>query len=220
MRDTGRSSTARRAGRRRPGATAATMICAVILLAASAAGCSSSVDGSGSAAPGEVAAYSSDVAASRQSAGRDDASKLCRQAMSSMVVMVRGYNTFVRRLTEVHAYSDVGDLDDKARASLIAGADLIREQVTEATPTDVAAPTNRFLDSTGRLGAAIGQRQLDGLNPIAVQWTRDKQATLNACSVYLPLPPAVAASPVPTSDAAGAGPSSAPAAPPTTSATP
>ncbi|MBD1318205.1 hypothetical protein [Gordonia hankookensis] len=215
MRDTGRSSTAHRAGRRRSAVRAATMICAAMLLAASAAGCSSSVDGSGSAAPGEVAAYSSDVAASRESAGRDDASKLCREAMSSMVVMVRGYNAFVRRLTEVHTYSDVGDLDDKARASLIAGADLIRQQVTEATPADVADPANRFLDSTGRLGAAIGQRQLDGLNPVAAQWTRDKQATLNACSVYLPLPPTVAASPVPTSGASDAGPSSAPTPPPT-----
>ncbi|WP_202421545.1 hypothetical protein [Gordonia sp. SID5947] len=220
MRDTGEGSAARRTGRRRPVVSAATMICGVVLLLASAAGCSSSVDGSGSAAPGEVAAYSSDVAAARESAGRDDASDLCREALSSMAVMVREYNAFIRRLTEVHTYDDVGDLDDKARATLIAGADLIRQQITDAIPPDVADPVDRFLDSTGRLGAAIGQRQLDGLNPVAAQWTRDKQASLNGCSVYLPLPPTVAAAPVPTSGTGESGPSSEPASPSSTSATP
>ena len=110
------------------------------------------------------------------------------------------------------------DLDDKARASLIAGADLIRDRVGSETPADVAATANRFLDSTGRLGAAIGKRQLSGLNPIAAQWTRDKQAMLNSCSGYLPVPPTAGASPAPApgeqSPGAPPTPSVPPSAPP------
>ncbi|MEE4023271.1 hypothetical protein V1Y59_09300 [Gordonia sp. PKS22-38] len=167
------------------------------VLALIAVGCASPIDGSGTAAPGEVTAYEAQRSASIASSIRQDGVDLCRQAMSSMVVMVRGYNVFVERLSEVHAYGEVGDLDEKARASLIAGSDQIRGKLTEKTPEDVREPTTRFLDSTARLGDAIGDRRLTGLNPVAVQWTRDKRAVLDTCERYLPIPPVSDASPAP-----------------------
>lgn len=189
---------------RRWGRTAG--LCALSAVAVLASGCATTVDGSGSAIPGQVAIYRAELSESAASSVRADGVELCREAMSSMVVMVRGYNAFIRKLSEVHDYADVGDLDDRARASLIAGADLIRKRIESSTPVDVAASTNRFLDSTGRLGAAIGKRQLSGLNPIAAQWTRDKQAVLNACVGYLPVPPTAGASPVPGPGGSGSVP--------------
>ncbi|WP_232016708.1 hypothetical protein [Gordonia insulae] len=203
------------ARRRADGVRAAASAVLLCLLAAISAGCASTVDGAGGAAPGEVAAYRSEVSAAAASSIRRDGVALCREAMSSMVVMVRGYNAFVDRLSTVHAYDRVGDLDDRARASLIAGADLIRKRITPLTPADVADPANRFLDSTGRLGAAIAARQLTGLNPIAAQWTRDKQAVLTNCSSYLPLPPTAGASPAPDPRATSSAPSPSSSVPPT-----
>ncbi len=51
---------------------------------------------------------------------------------------------------------------------------------------------NAFLTSSGRLGDAIGRRELVGLNPIADTWTRDKQSVLAVCATYLPTPPGLA----------------------------
>lgn len=124
-----------------------------------------------------------------------------------MVVMVRGYNTFVDRLNVVQSYDRVGDLDDRARASLIAGVDQIRAEMGGTEPAAVTDPITAFLTSSGRLSEAIGRRERAGLNPISDTWTRDKQAVLDACAEYLPTPPglsgasgsaSVPASPTPT----------------------
>ncbi|MCX2965922.1 hypothetical protein [Gordonia aquimaris] len=183
------------------------------------AGCATPIDGSGSAAPGQVAAYQAELSASVASSIRQDGVDLCREAMSSMVVMVRGYNAFVQRLSEVHSYDRVGDLDDRARASLIAGSDVIRGHLSSVTPEDVADPTAQFLDSTGRLGDAIAKRRLTGLNPIAAEWTKDKNLVLDRCAQYLPLPPTSDASPAPAPGSGApqtvAPPSTAPSAPAT-----
>ncbi len=187
----------------------ATRVGVTVLLTAAVlifAGCATSVPGAPTVDSAQVSMYRSEQSASTSAARRELAVTLCRQAMSSMVVMVRGYNAFIRKLSEVHDYAGVGDLDDRARASLIAGADLIRKRIESSTPVDVAASTNRFLDSTGRLDAAIGKRELSGLNPIAAQWTRDKQAVLNACVGYLPVPPTAGASPVPGPGGSGSAP--------------
>lgn len=172
-------------------AAAAALIAAALL----ASGCASAVDGTGVAAPGEVSAYAAERSEREAAAIRRQAVELCRQATSSSVVMLNGYNVLLKRLNEVHNYREAGDLGNKARASLIAGSDQIRAKITPTTPPDVVAPANRFLDTTGRLGAAIGRSELGKLNPIANQWTGDKLALLNACTVYLPLPPA---NPVPS----------------------
>lgn len=184
-------------------------------------GCAEPVDGSGSAAPGQVAAYQAELSASVASSIRQDAVDLCREAMSSMVVMVNGYNAFVQRLSEVHSYDRVGDLDDRARAGLIAGSDVIRAQLSPVTPSEVADPTERFLESTGRLGDAIAARRTTGLNPIAARWTQDKKAVLDRCAQYLPLPPTSDASPAPVPGSAGPDePQTTTLAPPPASATP
>lgn len=159
------------------------------------AACSSTVSGSGSPAPGEVAAYRSELSASAAAAVRAEGVELCRESMSSMVVMVRGYNAFVDRLNATHSYPAVGDLDEKARASLIAGADQIRPKITETAPRDVATPARTFLETTARLENAIRRQQRAELNPVAGQWTRDKQRLLEACAAYTPLPAASSATP-------------------------
>ncbi|GAB90532.1 hypothetical protein [Gordonia rhizosphera] len=193
MRDAKPNSTGSRPGR----AWFSAALGGVCVVAVGLTGCATTVDGRGTAAPGEVAAYQADLSASRAAEVASDGAALCRVAMSSMVVMVRGYNEFVRKLNEVQSYDKLGGLDDTARASLIAGADLIRKEITSTTPTDLAEVTNRFLDSTGRLGTAIARQQLVGLNPVSAQWTQDKQAVLDSCATYLPLPPTDGASAAP-----------------------
>ncbi|WHU48942.1 hypothetical protein QNM97_08190 [Gordonia sp. L191] len=170
----------------------AVMVTAVVLVFA---GCATSVLGAPTVDSSQVSMYRSEQSASTSAARRGLAATLCRQAMSSMVVMVRGYNTFVARLNAVQSYDRVGDLDDRARASLIAGVDQIRAKVTDAVSADVTGPVNAFLTSSGRLGDAIGRRELVGLNPISDTWTRDKQSVLAACATYLPTPPGLASTP-------------------------
>ncbi|MFW0787474.1 hypothetical protein AAFP35_23505 [Gordonia sp. CPCC 206044] len=188
----------------RAGVASSTRVAAVLsALVIGLSGCAMTVDGQGGPVPGDVDAYRSDLMVSRAADARVAGAELCREAMSSMVVMVRGYNAFIRRLNDVDSYDRVGDLDEKARASLIAGADLIRKKLTSTVSGDTAEPTNQFLDSTGRLSAAIGKQQLAGLNAIAAEWTRDKQAVLNRCAPYLPLPPTAGASAVQPSTSSG-----------------
>lgn len=168
---------------------------AVLLAVSVTAGCSTTTPGSSGVDSREVSEYRVEQSASASAARRDTVVALCRQATSSMVVMVRGFNTFVDRLNAVHTYDRVGELDDQARASLIAGVDQIRGKLSDAIPADVTAPITTFLGSSARLGDAIARRELDGINPIATSWTRDKEAVLAACSAYLPAPPGL----VPTS---------------------
>ncbi|QMU19120.1 hypothetical protein FOV72_01565 [Gordonia rubripertincta] len=157
--------------------------------------CTSTVGGAGVAAPGEVAIYRSEVSASAAAQVRTEGVELCRESMSSMVVMVRGYNTFIKRLNTTHSYPEVGDLADKARASLIAGADQIRPRITASAPVDVATPARTFLDSTARLENAIRREQRTELNTVSGQWTRDKARLLEVCGEYTPVPAASSATP-------------------------
>ncbi|MGV9710306.1 hypothetical protein ACWDTI_06545 [Gordonia sp. NPDC003424] len=183
--------------RPRPAVCCAVVVCAVVACAAT--GCASTVDGTAQAPSAEVSSYRSDMSASRASTERTrGAVELCQTVMSSAGSMVRGYNDLVVRLNATDSYDAVGDLDDKARAGLIAGADQIRAKLTESTPADVGDPANAFLASTGALGDAIAKRQLSGLNSIADRWTQDKQILLTRCATYLPLPPATAATPAPS----------------------
>jgi len=170
--------------------------------------CASTVGGAGVAAPGEVAVYRSEVSASAAAAVRAEGVELCSESMSSMVVMVRGVNTFIDRLNRTHSYPAVGDLDDKARASLIAGADQIRPNITDTSPADVVAPAKTFLDSTARLEDAIRRELRTALNPVSGQWSRDKQRLLDACGAYTPIPAPSSATPrAPETDAAPTVPS-------------
>ncbi|ETA05226.1 hypothetical protein BJF87_10900 [Gordonia sp. CNJ-863] len=157
--------------------------------------CTSTVGGTGVAAPGEVAIYRSEVSASAAAQVRTEGVELCRESMSSMVVMVRGYNTFIKRLNTTHSYPEVGDLADKARASLIAGADQIRPKITDTSPPEIATPARTFLDTTARLENAIRKEQRTELNPVSGQWTRDKARLLEVCGQYTPVPAASSATP-------------------------
>ncbi|GAA1482793.1 hypothetical protein GCM10009624_32330 [Gordonia sinesedis] len=151
---------------------------------------------------GEVAAYSADLSVSRAAAAHRAGVDACRLATSSMVVMVRGYNAFVQRLNQVNAYDRVGDLDDKARASLIAGSDRLRPELVGGTPADVTDALRAFLATTDALGEAIRRRETTGLNPVSARWTREKSAVLAVCARYLPPPPTPGSgpeSPVPSS---------------------
>lgn len=189
-------------GASRPVRLVVACVCSGALLMVGA--CATTVPGSPGADSDEVSLYSSEQSASAVAAQRESTVALCRQAMSSMVVMVRGYNTFVDKLNDVQSYDRVGDLDDRARASLIAGADQIRAEVAASIPATVTDPVNAFLASSDRLGQAIARRELVGLNPIADTWTRDKQSVLTVCAEYLPTPPGLsgvssaAATPTPT----------------------
>lgn len=176
-------------------------VCGIVVCAAGLTGCAATVDGSASAPTAEVSSYRADMSASRAAAARtNSAVALCRQSTTSSGVMVRDYNAFVTRLNDTDDYDAVGGLAGTARTSLTTGADQIRAAFTDATPPDVGGPANAFLASTGRLADAIAQRRLVGLNPIADQWTTDKQALLTSCGVYLPPPPAPSsAAPVPPS---------------------
>ncbi|MGC4932780.1 hypothetical protein ACLQ3C_03765 [Gordonia sp. DT30] len=173
---------------RSPAMSVAAM-CAVVMIVG---GCSTTVAGSGSADSAQVSQYRAEQSASAAAGRHELTLALCRQAMSSMVVMVHGYNTFVDRLNEVQSYDRVGDLDERARASLIAGVDQIRAKTNPSVPAAVTDPVNAFLDSSARLGEAIGRRERAGLNPLADTWTQDKQAVLAACATYLPTPPGLA----------------------------
>lgn len=152
-------------------------------------GCST-VDGDGSAQPGQVAAYQSDVSASKALSVRANGVALCRQSIMSIGMMVRGFNDFMVRLNVVQNYDALGDLDDKARASLIAGSDQIRPKITADTPPDVGDPARVFLDTSGQLGDRIARREKVEINVLATQWTQQRDRVLTACIVYVPNPPA------------------------------
>ena len=146
MPDRGGAADGQRRGRAVRSATAAT----IALGAALSGACASTVDGAGAPAPGEVAVYRSELSASAAAEVRAEGVELCRESMASMVVMVRGFNAFVARLNAAQTYAGVGDLDEKARASLIAGADGIRPKITETSPAAVSTPARAFLASTAR----------------------------------------------------------------------
>ncbi|MFW0792784.1 hypothetical protein AAFP30_03125 [Gordonia sp. CPCC 205515] len=179
-------------------------VCGLVVLAAGLSACATTVDGSAGAPSAEVSSYRSEMSVSRAAAARtDSAVALCRQTMTSTGVMVRDYNGFVNRLNDTDDYAAVGGLAGTARTSLTTGADQIRATLTEATPPDVGGPANAFLGSTGRLADAIAQKRLVGLNPVAEQWNRDKQALLTSCGVYLPPPPPPSTAPPPAPSPTG-----------------
>ncbi|MGW8814071.1 hypothetical protein [Gordonia terrae] len=191
MPERGAGTVGRRRGRVIRSATAAT----IALGAALSGACASTVGGAGTPAPGEVAVYRSELSASAAAEVRAEGVELCRESMASMVVMVRGFNAFVTRLNVAQSYPGVGDLDEKARASLIAGADQIRPKITETAPADVSTPARTFLESTARLENAIRRELSAGLNPVSGQWSRDKQRLLDVCGGYTPLPATSSATP-------------------------
>ncbi|MFE0750647.1 hypothetical protein [Gordonia sp. NPDC058843] len=194
MPDRGAAAVGGRRGRAVRSVTAAT----IALGAALSGACASTVGGAGAPAPGDVAIYRSELSASAAAEVRAEGVELCRESMASMVVMVRGFNAFVARLNTAQSYPGVGDLDEKARASLIAGADQIRPKITETAPPDVSAPARTFLASTARLENAIRRELSAGLNPVSGQWSRDKQRLLDVCGAYTPLPAASSATPRPS----------------------
>lgn len=159
-----------------------------VLVAAVATGC-----GGGS---GEVSTPSAPVPAITDTTTSpppeaDAAVAVCRQATTSMVVMVREYNNFVRRLNEVHDYDRAGPLDRYARETLTTGAELIGEKLTDDVPAEVADPTRDFLTTTDRLSAFIGEQRTTGLNTIADRWTRERRALLEVCGTIVPTPPSL-----------------------------
>ncbi|MDF6101767.1 hypothetical protein [Gordonia hongkongensis] len=194
MPDRGGAADGQRRGRAVRSATAAT----IALGAALSGACASTVDGAGAPAPGEVAVYRSELSASAAAEVRAEGVELCRESMASMVVMVRGFNAFVARLNAAQTYAGVGDLDEKARASLIAGADGIRPKITETSPAAVSTPARAFLASTARLENAISRELRAGLNPVSSEWSRTKQRLLDVCGTYTPLPATSSATPRPS----------------------
>ncbi|MFT4395008.1 hypothetical protein ACLTEW_08755 [Gordonia lacunae] len=186
------------AGRRRRRVVRSVSAAAVALGAALSGACATTVGGAGAPAPGEVAVYRAELSASAAAEVRAEGVELCRESMASMVVMVRGFNAFVARLNVAQSYPGVGDLDEKARASLIAGADQIRPKITATAPVDVSTPARTFLESTARLENAIRRELSAGLNPVSGQWSRDKQRLLDVCGGYTPLPATSSATPRPS----------------------
>ncbi|MGV9478842.1 hypothetical protein [Gordonia aichiensis] len=186
----------RRAMRRAVGACPALLAAATVMLVMS--GCSS-VEGSAGPAPGEAAAYRSDVSTARQANSARAAAELCATSTTSMVVMLRGYNAFIARLNDVQSYDKVGDLGDKARAALIAGTDMVRPKRTADVPGDLGTVVGSFVDSSNALGDVIGRRQTVELNVASNRWTASRRAVLDACRAYLPPPPATSVTPGPQS---------------------
>ena len=170
MPDRGGAADGRRRGRAVRSATAAT----IALGAALSGACASTVDGAGAPAPGEVAVYRSELSASAAAEVRAEGVELCRESMASMVVMVRGFNAFVARLNAAQTYAGVGDLDEKARASLIAGADGIRPKITERTKAIVVINPNN------PTGAVYTREVLEGIADIA----REHSLLLLADEIY------------------------------------
>lgn len=188
----------------------------LMLLAAATAtfalqGCSA-VGGNAGPAPGEAAAYRSDLSTSRQAQSVKAGAELCEASTKSMVVMLRGYNAFITRLNDVQSYDKVGDLGDKARAAMIAGTDMVKPKQTAEVPGDLGTVVASFVSSSSALGDVIGRRQTAQLNAASTRWTGDRREVLDVCRTYLPAPPATSATttPQPSPDSSTPG-SSAPA---------
>ena len=159
-------------------------------------GCSA-VGGSAGPAPGEAAAYRSDLSTSRQAQSAKAGAELCEASTKSMVVMLRGYNAFITRLNDVQSYDKVGDLGDKARAAMIAGTDMVKPKQTAEVPGDLGTVVASFVSSSSALGDVIGRRQTAQLNAASTRWTGDRRAVLDVCRTYLPALPATSATTTP-----------------------
>ena len=193
------------------------MLLAAALTTFTLQGCSA-VGGSASPAPGEAAAYRSDVSTSRQAQSLRAGAELCEASTKSMVVMLRGYNAFVARLNEVQSYDKVGDLGDKARAAMIAGTDMVKPKQTAEVPNDLGTVVASFVTSSSALGDVIGRRQTAELNTASTRWTGDRRTVLDVCRAYLPTPPATSATAAPQSSPGSSAPG--PSAPATSSPRP
>ena len=168
----------------RPVAAVAVVVATVLLLA----GCGgqdaqhpdgSAADGSSSGTPGVRSAE-------RSEAERVAAIQVCRQVITSAGVMVRDYNTFMKRLNDTQDYGRIGNEDRWARETLTTGADVVHKAITPATPADLVEDVEAFVTASEKLAEGIGQRQRKGLNRVGGDWDKRRTAVLDRCSEYLP----------------------------------
>ena len=99
--------------------------------------------------------------------------------------MVRDYNAFMRRLNQTQDYAQIGDEDQWAVETLVSGAGLIRDKMTDV-PSELAATLDGFLVATGLLAEQIERQSKQALNRVSQDWGERRTDALEACSAYLP----------------------------------
>ncbi|ALG85225.1 hypothetical protein [Gordonia phthalatica] len=112
--------------------------------------------------------------------------RLCQQVITSAGVMVRDYNTFIKRLNKVQDYKAIGSEDQWAIETLNTGAELVRKAVAPDVPSDVDDEVQRFVTSSERLAEQIQGKRRDALNRVSKDWSKDRTTLLDTCSEYLP----------------------------------
>ncbi|MGO3325419.1 hypothetical protein [Gordonia sp. (in: high G+C Gram-positive bacteria)] len=148
-------------------------------------GCS---DGSGEIPDPVVSASDASgvSSAERSDVERVAAIQVCRQVITSAGVMVRDYNTFMRVLNQKQSYETVGSEDRWAAETLETGADVVRERISPAAPTDLVDDVSGFVDSSEKLAERITRKQRVSLNRASDEWDDKRRAVLDRCAEYLP----------------------------------
>ncbi|GAA4678330.1 hypothetical protein [Gordonia humi] len=117
---------------------------------------------------------------------RAAAVQVCRQVITSAGVMVRDYNTFMKRLNDTQSYAQIGSEDEWAVETLQTGADVVRESISPSVPQDLVDTVSEFVDSSEKLAERIEQKQRTALNRSSQEWGDRRTAALDDCSAFLP----------------------------------
>ncbi len=159
---------------------------AAVILVVAATFLSACGDDSAKQAVEPTASASGAATAERSDAERVAAIQVCRQVITSAGVMVRDYNTFMKRLNETRSYRPIDDEDRWAVETLKTGADVVDEAVTPGVPDDLVDAVGKFVDSSKKLAGQIDDKRRQGLNKVSDEWGKERTAVLDRCSEFLP----------------------------------
>ncbi len=173
-----------------------------------ACGCTSSVNGAGQVDAVGASQYRADRSSSeareQQTAVAEAEYGLCATVTTSVVSMLRTYNTFVTALNAKQAYADLGGADRRAVDGFTRGSSAISTALTSTVSDALRSDVQQLIDRTGALSRAVGGRQRAPLNAASIAWIRARDVVLGSCGPYASSNPSTSSA-VPTSPSPSPG---------------
>ncbi|GAA2070560.1 hypothetical protein [Williamsia deligens] len=165
------------------------------------AGCSTAVDGTARVDAADASAYRADVSSSAQAASTQARERAdytaCSTATSSVVTMLRSYNSFVTALNATQDYAALKGADLAAVDALTRGAGAVRGALATDTGPQVRSAAVAVADRSDALAGVVRAKGRGELNAASGGFLRARDDLLAVCR-----PVAAPTSSVPSTSAA------------------
>jgi hypothetical protein len=146
--------------------------------------CSKQVAGTAEVNQTDLAAYTSEVSASRAAAADQAIGSACTALRTANTSSVHSFNDYINASNDRGLDDpDVNAKADVAVTTLHANAHNVEVKVTNEVPSDIATPLRDYRDDTNGLADTLAQRApTDTLNTSIDKFNVTKDAALQACT--------------------------------------